>query len=50
MLQYFILSTYPGSPPRVREGLKSVALNPYGIGITPACAGRTQHGYRVTVI
>ncbi len=34
--------TMLGSPPRVREERGAVFSSPFGIGITPACAGRTD--------
>ena len=37
-----IVANYPGSPPRVREGRPDRRRQRWCLGITPACAGRTD--------
>ena len=40
-------STPPGSPPPARGARNGVPLGFFGVGITPACAGSTQVGWRL---
>ena len=40
-----VACTYIGSPPHVREGLYRRRFHQAITRITPACAGRTVHGY-----
>ena len=38
---------YMGSPPRVRGKVNFLLLLGLGVGITPACAGKSDNGYNL---